>query len=178
MSGEGKTPKGGERGEPASPLPWPKDPPPGWPDRLPWPPMVAPGARGQKLCVEACMKAGGSLEACAIICAILDALPPLPWPPKPSPNGTLPQGGGGVHGVHDAIHAIDDDIIEELKEANRHRQHALDEARNAAANYAQGNTQIGDAMMRSADRENARAREIEIEVRGKERAKSKAQLFK
>ena len=77
MSGEGQPPKGGgaERGEPISPLPWPKDCRPGWPDRLPWPPMVAPGARGQKLCVEACMKAGGTLEACAIICAILDALP-------------------------------------------------------------------------------------------------------
>ena len=80
--------------------------------------------------------------------------------------------------MHDAIHAIDDDIIEELKDANRHRQHALDEMKNAASNYAQGNSQAGDAMVRSADRENARAREIEIEVRGKERAKSKAALFK
>ena len=80
--------------------------------------------------------------------------------------------------MHDVIHAIDDDIIDELKQVNRHKQNAIDESKRAASNYGQGNTAVGDEQMRSADRENAKAREIEAEIRGKERAKAKAQLFK
>jgi hypothetical protein len=80
--------------------------------------------------------------------------------------------------VHAAIHAIDDDIIEELKEAARHRQNAIEELERAASNREQGNTAAAEALTRSAARENARAREIEAEIRGKERAKKKVEQFK
>jgi hypothetical protein len=161
---------------PASPSPWPKDPPPGWPPQLPWPPQFSPGALGQKTCIEFCLSHGGSLEVCAILCAILHGGIPIP------PNGA--GATGGPHppppppdpGVQRAINAIDDDIIEEMKQVARHKSNAIDELQRAASNRAQGNDAVADEQTRSAERENAKAHEIEIEIRGKERAKQKAQL--
>jgi hypothetical protein len=157
--------------QPASPLPWPKEPPPGWPPKLPWPPTL--NTAGQKKCIEACMAAGGSLSACAIICAILDGViehPPrpnvVPPPPPPPPPGD---------GISRAIQAIDDEIIQELKQVNEHRANANAELQRAASNRAQGNNAVADEQTRSAERENAKAHEIEIEIRGKEHAKARVQ---
>jgi hypothetical protein len=157
--------------------PWPKDPPAGWPPSIPWPPHFPPSALGQKKCIEFCMAQGGSLEVCAILCAILHGIP--------NPNGTGSTGGGSTatsppssHGVSDAIHAIDEDIIEELKSVSRHRSNAIAELERAASNRAQGNTAVAEELAKSAERENARANEIEIEIKGKERAKRAAEKFK
>jgi len=160
------------RGDPANLLPWPEDPPHGWPPDWPWPPEFPPSALGQKRCIENCMKQGGSLAACAIICAILDALPPMP------PSGAKPSTPGADSGVSGAIHAIDDDIIEELKEVAQRRELAITELQNAAKYREQGNNAAADEVTRNAERLHTEAREIELEVRGKERAKRKAQPFR
>jgi hypothetical protein len=55
----------------------------------------------------------------------------------------------------------------------QHRANANAELQRAASNRQQGNTSVADEQTRSADRENARAHEIEIEIRGKERAKAR-----
>lgn len=169
------------RADPANALPWPKDPPDGWPPDWPWPPEFPVGALGQKRCIENCLKQGGSLAACAIICAILDALPPMPPSgagPAPPPDGARPSAPQAGNSVHDVLLAIDDDIIEELKQVAEHRANAVAELERAASQRSQGNVAEADALTRSAERENAKAHEIEIEIRGKERAKRKAQLFR
>ncbi len=159
------------REDPANLLPWPKDPPHGWPPGWPWPPEFPVNALGQKKCIERCLANGGSLAACAIMCAIIDGVPMTPSGAGP----TASQGGGSVR---DALLAIDDDIIEELKEVAQHRANAVAELERAASQRAQGNVAEADALTRSAERENAKAHEIEIEIRGKERAKRKVQLFR
>lgn len=160
------------REDPANLLPWPKDPPHGWPPDWPWPPEFPVNALGQKRCIERCLANGGNLAACAIMCAIIDGVP------MTSPSGgapSTPQAGGSIR---DALLAIDEDIIEELKEVAQHRANAVAELENAAHQRAQGNVAEADALARSAARENAKAREIEIEIRGKERAKRKVLPFK
>ncbi|RIK43251.1 MAG: hypothetical protein DCC58_09840 [Chloroflexi bacterium] len=83
--------------EERSTLPWPTEPPPGWPPTLPWPPDFPPRAAGQKTCIEFCLANGGHLATCAILCAILHgpifpngagttSLPPTPSSPlRPLP---------------------------------------------------------------------------------------------
>jgi hypothetical protein len=118
------------------------------------------------------MAAGGSLSACAIICAILDGAiekPPHPnvvGPPPPPPPGD---------GVSRAIMAIDDEIIQEQKQASQHRANAFAELQRASSNRLQGNDSVADEQTRSAERENAKAHEIETEIKGKERAKARVQ---
>ncbi len=161
----------------ATPLPWPKEPPPGWPPEAPWPPIFA---AGQKKCIEACMATGVPLHLCAIACAILDGVDPFATkPPAPAgapPAPPLPPTVGD--GLARAIQAIDDEIILELKQVAQHRANAIRELQNAASNRQQGNDQVADALTRSADPQNARANEIEIEIRGKERAKARVQGVK
>jgi hypothetical protein len=135
-------------------------------------------AAGQKKCIEACMAVGGSLSTCAFICAVLDGAIPFPIPPNQA-GGTLPP-PPPPHGdgVARAIQAIDDEIILELKQVAQHRANAIGELQHAASNRAQGNDAVADEQTRSAERENAKAHEIEIEIRGKERAKARVQLIR
>jgi hypothetical protein len=120
------------------------------------------------------MAAGGSLSTCAIICAILDGVIKHPIPPNvtgPKPPPPPPPGDG----IARAIAAIDDEIIVELKQVAQHRANAVAELQRAASNRQQGNDSVADEQTRSAERENAKAHEIEIEIRGKERAKARVQ---
>src|SRR3981081_1361857 len=98
-------------------IPWPEKPPPGWPPHVPWPPKLPVGGTSMKKCVETCVQQLGVeyLWLCALLCAVGESpgngtgpagAGPQPPPPPPPPG----------KGVHEAIHAIDDDIILELKE--------------------------------------------------------------
>lgn len=60
----------------------------------------------------------------------------------------------------------------------QHRSNAIAELQRAASNRAQGDDVAADGFVRSADRENARAREIEIGIKGKERAKARVQAVR
>ncbi len=158
-------------------IPWPEKPPPGWPPQVPWPPKLPVGGTSMKKCVESCVAQLGVeyLWLCALLCAAGE------------PGNGAGHAGGGTSpppppppgkGVHEAIHAIDDDIILELKQVARHRANAAAELDRAASNYREGNKDVGDEQTRSARKETAKADEIEIEVRGKERAKRAAEKFK
>ena len=119
------------------------------------------------------MAAGGSLSMCAVICAILDGVIKKPIPPNVAGGPHPPPPPPPHDGVARAIQAIDEEIIKEPKEVAQHRANANAELQRAASNRQQGNTSVADEQTRSADRENARAHEIEIEIRGKERAKAR-----
>jgi len=117
------------------------------------------------------------LHLCAIACAILDGVDPFAAKPPvaagPPPAPAVPPALGD--GLARAIQAIDDEIILELKQVAQHRANAVFELQNAASNRKQGNEQVADALTRSAELQMARAHEIEIEIKGKERAKARVQ---
>lgn len=121
------------------------------------------------------MAVGGSLSTCAWICAILDGVLPMPPPSAAGGGGPHPPPPPSGPGIQSAISAIDDEIITQQKQVAQHRSNAIAELQRAASNRAQGNNDVADEQTRSAERENAKAREIEIEIRGKEKAKQRVQ---
>lgn len=124
------------------------------------------------------MAAGGSLSTCAFICAVLDGVIDMPIPPNATGHHPPPPPPPVGDGVARAIAAIDDEIIIELKQVAQHRANAVAELQRAASNRAQGDNIAADALTRSADRENAKAHDIELEIKGKERAKARVQAVR
>jgi hypothetical protein len=108
-----------------------------------------------------CMHAGGKSAAPSA------GASPVPPQAQPTPPPSINQ----------AIRAIDDLIISELKEVIRHKDNAAAERQRAQSNRDLGNSEVAAEQERSAAREEARAKEIEAEIRGKEKSKRAVEKF-